>query len=97
MMELAKKHRMVIIVPIYEEAATGVYYNTAAVIDSDGSYLGMYRKNHIPHTHPGFWEKVLFSKPGKPWIPYFPDSIWKNRCVYMLRQAFSRRGEVVRG
>ncbi len=70
MMELAKKHRMVIIVPIYEEAATGVYYNTAAVIDSDGSYLGMYRKNHIPHTYPGFWEKFYF-KPGNLGYPTF--------------------------
>jgi len=70
MMELAKKHRMVIIVPIYEEAAIGVYYNTAVVIDSDGSYLGMYRKNHIPHTHPGFWEKFYF-KPGNLGYPTF--------------------------
>src|SRR5436190_13822815 len=45
MCELAKKHRMVIVVPIYEEAMTGVYYNTAAVIDADGKYLGKYRKN----------------------------------------------------
>ena len=40
---------MVIVVPIYEEEQTGVYYNTAAVIDADGKYLGKYRKNHIPH------------------------------------------------
>ena len=52
MQELAKKHRMVIVVPIYEEDGTGVYYNTAAVIDADGSYLGKYRKNHIPHCAP---------------------------------------------
>ncbi len=55
MQEYAKKYNMVIIVPIYEEESTGVYYNTAAVIDADGSYLGKYRKNHIPHTS-GFWE-----------------------------------------
>ena len=70
MMELAKKHQMVMIVPIYEEAMTGVYYNTAAVIDADGTYLGMYRKNHIPHTHPGFWEKFYF-KPGNLGYPTF--------------------------
>ncbi len=52
MRELAKKHEMVIVVPIYEEESTGVYYNTAAVIDADGTYLGKYRKNHIPHASP---------------------------------------------
>ena len=48
MKEYALKHQMVIVVPIYEEDITGVYYNTAAVIDADGSYLGKYRKTHIP-------------------------------------------------
>src|SRR3990172_6794435 len=48
MQQLARQHGMVIIVPLYEEDATGVYYNTAAVIDADGTYLGKYRKNHIP-------------------------------------------------
>ena len=60
MQELAKKHKMVIVVPLYEDETTGVYYNTAAVIDADGTYLGKYRKNHIPHTAPGFWEKFYF-------------------------------------
>jgi beta-ureidopropionase len=63
MQETAKKHGMVIVVPIYEEEMTGVYYNTAAVIDADGRYLGKYRKHHIPHVAPGFWEKFYF-KPG---------------------------------
>ena len=53
---------MVIVVPIYEEAMTGVYYNTAAVIDADGGYLGKYRKKHIPQVA-GFYEKFFF-KPG---------------------------------
>jgi beta-ureidopropionase len=39
-------------VPVYEREQAGVYYNTAAVIDADGTYLGKYRKNHIPHTRP---------------------------------------------
>ena len=47
-----------------------MYYNTAAVIDADGTYLGKYRKNHIPHTHPGFWEKFYF-KPGNLGYPVF--------------------------
>ena len=50
--------------------ATGVYYNTAAVIDADGTYLGKYRKNHIPHCAPGFWEKFYF-KPGNLGYPVF--------------------------
>ncbi len=70
MQELAKKHAMVIVVPLYEEEGEGVYYNTAAVIDADGTYLGKYRKNHIPHTAPGFWEKFYF-KPGNLGYPVF--------------------------
>jgi beta-ureidopropionase len=70
MQQLAKKHQMVIVVPLYEEESTGVYYNTAAVIDADGTYLGKYRKNHIPHTAPGFWEKFYF-KPGNLGYPVF--------------------------
>ena len=70
MQEVAMKHGMVVIVPIYEEEITGVYYNTAAVIDADGKYLGKYRKNHIPHTKPGFWEKYYF-KPGNLGYPTF--------------------------
>ena len=70
MQELAKKHRMAIVVPLYEEEMTGVYYNTAAVIDTDGAYLGKYRKTHIPHTLPGFWEKFYFT-PGDLGYPTF--------------------------
>ena len=66
---LAKKHSMVIVVPIYEKEMSGVYYNTAAVIDADGKYLGKYRKNHIPQTS-GFWEKYYF-KPGNLGYPVF--------------------------
>ncbi len=70
MQELAKKHELVMIVPLYEEDLTGVYYNAAAVIDSDGSYLGKFRKIHIPHCGPGFWEKFYF-KPGNLGYPVF--------------------------
>ncbi len=75
MQELAKKHRMVIVVPIYEEEMTGVYYNTAAVIDADGTYLGKYRKTHIPHVA-GFWEKFFF-KPGASDWPVFQTAYCK--------------------
>ena len=70
MQEVAKKYDMVLVVPIYEVENTGVYYNTAAVIDADGTYLGKYRKNHIPHVAPGFWEKFYF-KPGNLGYPVF--------------------------
>jgi len=70
MQDLARRHKMVMVVPIYEVAMTGVYYNTAAVIDEQGNYLGKYRKHHIPHCHPGFWEKFYF-KPGNGGYPVF--------------------------
>jgi N-carbamoylputrescine amidase len=69
MAKYAKKYNMVIIVPIYEREIAGVYYNSAGVIDADGSYLGKYRKNHIPQTA-GFWEKYFF-KPGNMGYPVF--------------------------
>ena len=65
----AKKYNMVMIVPIFEKEKAGFLYNTAAVIDADGTYLGKYRKNHIPHTS-GFWEKFFF-KPGNLGYPVF--------------------------
>jgi N-carbamoylputrescine amidase len=70
MQDLAKKHSMVMVVPIYEEEMAGIYYNAAAVIDADGRYLGKYRKHHIPHVAPGFWEKFYF-RPGNLGYPVF--------------------------
>src|SRR2546425_8415844 len=75
MQELAKKHGMVLIVPMYEEDQTGIYYNTAAVIDADGKYLGKYRKTHIPHVN-GFWEKFYF-RPGNLGYPVFETAVGK--------------------
>ena len=80
MQEYAKKHGMVLVVPIYEEHITGVYYNTAAVIDADGKYLGKYRKNHIPQVK-GFWEKFFF-KPGNLGYPVFKTA-FGNVGVYI--------------
>jgi predicted amidohydrolase len=70
MQKVAAKHRMVMVVPVYEEQMPGVYFNTAAVIDADGRYLGKYRKHHLPHCHPGFWEKFYFT-PGDLGYPVF--------------------------
>jgi len=81
MQEYAKRYQMVIVVPIYEEDTTGVYYNTAAVIDADGTYLGKYRKHHIPHCAPGFWEKFYF-RPGNLGYPVFKTK-YANVGVYI--------------
>jgi N-carbamoylputrescine amidase len=76
MQRVAKEHKMILVVPIYEQAMTGVYYNTAAVIDEHGEYLGRYRKHHIPHCNPGFWEKFYFT-PGIEGYPVFDTSAGK--------------------
>lgn len=70
MRSLAKELRLALIVPVYEIEAEGFYYNTAAVIDREGEYLGKYRKTHIPHLEPGFWEKFYF-RPGNLGYPVF--------------------------
>lgn len=73
--EVAKRHNIVLIVPMYEEDQSGVYYNTAAVIDADGKYLGKYRKTHIPQVK-GFWEKFYF-RPGNLGYPVFDTAVGK--------------------
>jgi len=70
MQDEARRRRIVLIVPIYEREQEGIYYNTAAVIGNDGAYLGKYRKTHIPHVAPGFWEKFYF-RPGNLGYPVF--------------------------
>jgi N-carbamoylputrescine amidase len=76
MQDLARTHGIVLVVPIYEEEQSGIYYNTAAVIDADGRYLGKYRKTHIPHCKPGFWEKFYF-RPGNLGYPVFDTAVGK--------------------
>ena len=95
MCEVARKHGMVIVVPIYEEELTGVYYNTAAVIDADGAYLGKYRKHHIPHCHPGFWEKFYFT-PGDGGYPVF-DTRYGRIGVYICYDRHFPEGARVLG
>jgi beta-ureidopropionase len=70
MCDVARRHKVALIVPVYECEQEGVYYNTAAVIASDGGYRGKYRKTHIPHVAPGFWEKFYF-RPGNLGYPVF--------------------------
>ena len=74
--KVAKKLSMVIVVPIYERAMAGVYYNSAAVIDATGKLLGTTRKMHIPYVHPGFYEKYYF-KPGNTDYPVFQTAYAK--------------------
>ncbi|ALG14802.1 acyltransferase [Kibdelosporangium phytohabitans] len=73
MQEVARNHGVVLVVPMYEEEQPGVYFNTAAVIDADGTYLGMHRKNHIPQVK-GFWEKFYF-RPGNLGYPVFDTAV----------------------
>ncbi|MHA1480553.1 MAG: nitrilase-related carbon-nitrogen hydrolase [Candidatus Thorarchaeota archaeon] len=79
--KLAKKNKMVVIAPMYEEEMPGVYYNTAVIFNEDGSILGTYRKNHIPHLDPGFWEKFYF-RPGNLGYPVF-ETPYGNVGVYI--------------
>jgi N-carbamoylputrescine amidase len=73
MMRVAKETSMVLVVPIYERVDEGTFYNTAAVIDADGSLLGIYRKTHIPQVD-GFWEKFYF-RPGNLGYPVFDTAV----------------------
>ncbi len=70
---LARELNLVLVLPMYEEEQPGVLYNTAAVIDADGSYLGKYRKTHIPQVK-GFWEKFYF-RPGNSGWPVFDTQV----------------------
>ncbi|GIU93271.1 MAG: hydrolase [Acidimicrobiia bacterium] len=73
MQSVAKETGMVLVVPVFEKEDEGFYYNTAAVIDADGTYLGKYRKTHIPHVK-GFWEKFYF-RPGNLGYPVFDTAV----------------------
>jgi len=86
MQKLAEELDIVLVVPMYEEDQPGVYYNTAAVIDADGEYLGKYRKHHIPQVQAGppgngFWEKYYF-RPGNLGFPVF-DTKYAKVGVYI--------------
>ncbi|MDQ2817291.1 MAG: acyltransferase [Candidatus Eremiobacteraeota bacterium] len=86
MQDLAKELGIVLVVPLYEEELAGVYYNTAAVIDADGKYLGKYRKHHLPQVQAGppscgFWEKFYF-RPGNAGYPVF-DTQFAKVGVYV--------------
>lgn len=87
MREVARQHNMVLVVPWYEEAQTGVYYNSAAVIEADGTLVGTYRKTHIPHVGPCFWEKFYF-KPGNLGYPVFETSVGRVGLIICYDRHF---------
>src|SRR6187401_3646498 len=72
---LAAELNLVMVLPIYEEEQPGVYYNTAVVVDADGTILGKYRKHHLPHLD-RFWEKFYF-RPGNLGYPVFDTAVGK--------------------
>jgi N-carbamoylputrescine amidase len=84
--DLAKELGVVLVLPVYEREGIATYYNTAVVIDADGTVLGKYRKHHIPHVGAGgkgcgFWEKFYF-KPGNLGYPVF-DTAYAKVGVYI--------------
>ena len=89
----AKKHNMVLIVPMYEKEMTGIYYNTCAIVDADGRVLGKYRKNHIPHL-PDFWEKFYF-KPGNLGYPVFNTAYGKIGAYICYERHFPEGARIL--
>jgi N-carbamoylputrescine amidase len=87
MREVAREHGIVLIVPWYEEEQPGVYYNTACVIERDGTILGKYRKTHIPHVGPCFWEKFYF-KPGNLGYPVWETSVGRIGLIICYDRHF---------
>jgi N-carbamoylputrescine amidase len=85
---------MVLIVPFYEEAQTGVYYNSAVLIEADGTIAGKYRKSHIPHVGPCFWEKFYF-KPGNLGYPVFDTSVGRIGLIICYDRHFPEIGRAL--
>ncbi len=87
---LARELGMVMVLPMYEQEQPGVLYNTAAVVDADGSYLGKYRKNHIPQVK-GFWEKFYF-RPGNLGYPVFDTAVGRIGVYICYDRHFPEAG-----
>ncbi len=82
------EHRMVMVLPVYEQEQPGVLYNTAAVIDADGTYLGKYRKHHIPQTTRFLGEVLL--PPRQPRLPRLRHRRRQGRGLHLLRPPLPR-------
>ena len=89
---LAAELGIVMILPMYEQEQPGVLYNTAAVVDADGKYLGKYRKHHIPNIN-GFWEKFYF-RPGNLGFPVFDTAIGKIITIWSSAASAWKRSVV---
>ena len=85
---LAKELGMVMVLPIYEEEQPGVYYNTAVVVDADGTILGKYRKHHIPQPRQVLGEVLL--PPRQPRLPGVRHGRRPDRRLHLLRPALPR-------
>ena len=83
---LAKANNVVIIVPFFERRTSGVYHNSAVVVDADGSHAGVYRKMHIPDD-PGFMEKFYFT-PGDLGFKAIPTKFGKVGVMICWDQWF---------
>ena len=84
----AKKHGVVVVASLFEKRAAGLYHNTAAVIDADGSLLGIYRKMHIPDD-PLFYEKFYFT-PGDTGFRAWKTTLRHDRRAHLLGPVVSR-------
>ena len=90
---VAKELGMVMVLPMYEIVQAGLYFNTAAVIDADGTYLGKYRKQHIPQVK-GFWEKFYFT-PGTEGYPVFETAVGKVGVYICYDRHFPERARLL--
>ena len=89
MQEVAKKHEMVLVVPLYEMEQTGVYYNTAAVIDADGTLPRQVSQDAHPAGQ-GLLGEVLLP-PRQPGLSHLPDTLRAHRRLHLLRPPLPRR------
>ena len=88
MQDLAKKHGMVMVVPIYEEEITGIYYNAAAVIDADGTLPGQVSQAPYPACRPRLLGEVLFPS-WEPWLSGVRHGGRQGRRLHLLRPPLS--------
>jgi N-carbamoylputrescine amidase len=86
MSQLASELRVVLILPLFEKRSTGIYHNTAVILDADGSIAGRYRKMHIPDD-PGFYEKFYFT-PGDTGFQTIPTRFGKIGVLICWDQWF---------
>lgn len=90
--DVAKRLGVVIVASLFEKRTVGIYHNTTAVIDADGSYLGKYRKHHIPDD-PGYYEKFYFT-PGDEGYKVFETKYGKLGVLICWDQWFPEAARI---